>query len=328
MKKLFAVLAAVMTVSAAGTSFTVSAEDSSAVRYYINAADRSAVSDGVRYYGSDTVQIDEEALANGGLTLNLGVYIDDKDKITNSAVAYWRADSEYIKLTNLLNPKETDLPFCYGTINEDGSYSVNSSYTIYTASYENESDKIDENTLALSLFNIKAIGNTTLEVMGGGASDAYPFARFDAVFDSQIPAGIYDIRMLSADSQDSHGGHSQCYRVNTQKDEPVQIEYGTEFTVDKLNVIVGEYEAMGDLNSDSMITASDASAILKAYADNATSGKCSLTGLQLAASDINGDGKVTPSDASMVLGCYAYNATVTQNEKLTIHEYVNWKVNK
>lgn len=328
MKKLYPVLAAVMTASAVCTSFSASAKAADPVRYYINAADRSASAEGIRYYGSDTVQIDAEALSKGDVTLNLGVYIDDKDKKVNSAVAYWRADSEYIKLGNLLYPRDTELPFCYGTFNEDGSYSINKSYTIYTASYENETDKIGNNALSMSLFYQKAINNVPLEVINGGASDAYPFARFDAVFDDQIPHGIYDIQMLTKEKPDSYqGGHSQCY-ISDESGNLEQLEYGTDFTVDDLNIIVGQYDSLGDLNNDKSVTPSDASLILKAYAENATNSKCSLTGLELAATDINGDGKTTPSDASIALACYAYNATVVEGEKMTIHEYIDWKIER
>lgn len=65
----------------------------------------------------------------------------------------------------------------------------------------------------------------------------------------------------------------------------------------------------GDINGDSKIDASDASDILRIYAELSTSGLSAFSKEQLERADVNKDGKVNASDASTVLMYYAYVST-------------------
>ena len=66
---------------------------------------------------------------------------------------------------------------------------------------------------------------------------------------------------------------------------------------------------MGDVDGNGVISASDASLVLKAYSSLATSASSGLTPKQEFLSDVNGDQQVTSSDASAILAEYAKIAT-------------------
>lgn len=67
--------------------------------------------------------------------------------------------------------------------------------------------------------------------------------------------------------------------------------------------------AIGDVNADSVIDASDASAVLKEYAALSTGSDSTFTNEQKAAGDVNGDSIIDASDASTILRYYAYRST-------------------
>ena len=69
----------------------------------------------------------------------------------------------------------------------------------------------------------------------------------------------------------------------------------------------------GDINGDGTVDATDASAVLAAYASISSGQDSPLYTYQESAADVNGDGFVDAVDASMILSYYAY-ASVSEEE--------------
>ena len=77
--------------------------------------------------------------------------------------------------------------------------------------------------------------------------------------------------------------------------------------------------ALGDINGDCTINASDSSAILATYAQLQVGGELTLSEEQIIAADINGDGKLDAKDASDALRYYSYLST---GGELSIEEFL------
>lgn len=77
--------------------------------------------------------------------------------------------------------------------------------------------------------------------------------------------------------------------------------------------------ALGDVNGDNIINATDSSAILSTYALLQTGQECELTAAQIKAADINGDGRLDARDASDALRYYSYLST---GGTLTFEEFL------
>ncbi len=75
----------------------------------------------------------------------------------------------------------------------------------------------------------------------------------------------------------------------------------------------------GDLNSDDIIDANDASLILNEYATVSTNGTKTFTEAMTKAADVNGDGLTDAVDASLILGYYSYTST---GGTATIEDYL------
>lgn len=76
---------------------------------------------------------------------------------------------------------------------------------------------------------------------------------------------------------------------------------------------------IGDVNGDKAVDASDASAVLAAYAAKATGGDMGFTDDMITAADVNADNAVDAVDASNILAYYAYIATGGSG---TVSEYL------
>ena len=83
----------------------------------------------------------------------------------------------------------------------------------------------------------------------------------------------------------------------------------------KLNLVDGAITvgnstfALGDVDGNSIVDASDASAVLAAYAAVQTGGNTPLTADQVKAADVDSNDIVDASDASTILAYYAYKQT-------------------
>jgi len=76
-------------------------------------------------------------------------------------------------------------------------------------------------------------------------------------------------------------------------------------------ISLGSKAALGDVNCDGSVDASDASAVLTAYALSSIGQDSGLTDEQTALADVSGDGSVDASDASLILSYYAYVQTTS-----------------
>ncbi len=77
--------------------------------------------------------------------------------------------------------------------------------------------------------------------------------------------------------------------------------------------------SLGDLNTDGMVDATDASALLIAAANAGSGAESGLTAAQEAAADLNGDGAFDASDASLILMYAAYTGS---GGTMTIEEFL------
>lgn len=86
--------------------------------------------------------------------------------------------------------------------------------------------------------------------------------------------------------------------------------YGYKNTEPEVLADIGlKFHSMGDLDGDTHVDVSDATNILKLYAESAAGIKHdSDTGIDTDAADINRDGKINIEDAKAALKYYAYNA--------------------
>ncbi len=76
------------------------------------------------------------------------------------------------------------------------------------------------------------------------------------------------------------------------------------------------FEGLGDINGDSSIDSTDASTVLKIYADTQTGNQLAMSEKQLLTCDVNRDNIIDASDSSDILGYYAIVSTSS--------EEINW----
>ena len=75
------------------------------------------------------------------------------------------------------------------------------------------------------------------------------------------------------------------------------------------SVLTASAAGLGDVNSDAVINAVDASEILSEYARVSTNQKAKLTDEQKKCADVDKNGNINAVDASQVLSYYAYKST-------------------
>ena len=78
---------------------------------------------------------------------------------------------------------------------------------------------------------------------------------------------------------------------------------------------------LGDINSDGLIDAADASSVLAAYARQSIGKASGFTPMQAVASDVNQDSVTDAVDASVILSYYAYVSTLTSSP-LSIDSFI------
>ena len=91
---------------------------------------------------------------------------------------------------------------------------------------------------------------------------------------------------------------------------PAKTEYDIILNADtyELNIELSGFN-LGDVDENGIVDASDASAVLAAYAAVQTGGNTPLTAKQIKAADVDNNGTVDASDASTILAYYAYKQT-------------------
>lgn len=85
-------------------------------------------------------------------------------------------------------------------------------------------------------------------------------------------------------------------------------------------VYADENYTLGDVNGDSLIDASDASAVLAEYSLLSTGGDGTFKGNQKKSADIDKNGLIDSSDAASILSYYSYTST---GGKLNMQAYIN-----
>ncbi|MBQ8296248.1 MAG: hypothetical protein IJX77_00515 [Ruminococcus sp.] len=315
MKKALSLIVSAIMTAAAIMPVSTSAEEEQYIPLFYFKADET---ENVTVIRDNVIHIPSEALADGDLTVDVSIYIEDEIQEADSskgiyaASAKWRCESDYITLGGLVDPSAstgvtktyttsegetftTDLtPFCYGIIQDDGSLKVK--YVPQLVSLP------ESNSLYFTYTTSNAAANP-FDALGASA-DEFPFAQFSAVIDSETPEGVYEIIFATPDntaadrSVVSHGAVALA-KTNFYSFYPRTKD---------LTIIVGDY-TLGDADNDGNINALDASLVLTAYANTATGKETGLTQLQELAADADGNGRIDAIDASEILGYYAHIAT-------------------
>ncbi|MGN0632034.1 MAG: dockerin type I repeat-containing protein, partial [Ruminococcus sp.] len=176
----------------------------------------------------------------------------------------------------------------------------------------------------------------------GGRSDAYPFVSFDVTIDDDTEEGVYYVGFR----YNSSNGNNLSFIPSEKLDENGYFKDGQFYTMyhypanlgakdpsmyngkknlasaDRINnqenwlkIIVGspeepQQETTGDVNNDGNVDISDATDVLRIYAESAASADSSELILKDASvnADVNGDGVVDIADATLILEMYAKNA--------------------
>lgn len=268
---------------------------------------------------TDIIKVSAEDVANGDVSVRIGMYIDDSSNDIGALRLRWKSDSEYITPGNLLSPlasiyEETEYTLsdgtaftstkpltCFGKVT-NGKYGFQGQFII--------PDKPDEATgrsgTAYSISYQSDMKNAVNWF--DGDSDAYMISDFDAVIKQGTPDGLYKVYYVEPAIKDIDS-------VTEEEWNSVEkgISYGTYYSsakeflpdVKSITIQVGEPSATGDVNQDSIINASDSSLVLSAYASFSSGQGYGLTENQLKLADVNHDGTVNASDASRILEYYA-----------------------
>lgn len=269
---------------------------------------------------TDIIKVSAEDVANGDVSVKIAMYIDDSTNDIGALRLRWKSDSEYITPCNLLSPlvdinEETEYMLSDGTVFTSKKFLscfgkiVNGKYTFQGQFLI--PDKPDDVTgLSETAYSISYQSEMKNAAKWfDGDSDAYMITNFDAVIKQGTPDGFYKIYYIEPAIKDIDS-------VTDEEWNSVEngITYGTYYSNEKdflpdvksITIQVGEPFKIGDVNQDNSIDASDASAVLRAYASFSGGEGYRLTDVQLKCADVNHDGTVDSSDASRILSYYAH----------------------
>ena len=327
MKKLFAVLTAIATMTAMVSAHTVfsSAEEASA-EVYVTISDENGSlvltqeptvvtdidGDGVLTI-NDALYAAHEANYDGGAEAgysasftDYGLSLETLWGVTNGGsygyyvnhVSAWSledaiTDGDYINAfvyTDLTYWSDT---YCYFNVNTQSSAAGESvTLTLYANGY-------DENWNAVTL----PVENATITL--NGEETAYTTDENGAVTLSLDTAGSY---VVSAISETQTLVPPVCVltvgvlaATTTTATASTTMETTTTTAAEESNM-------MGDVDGDEAITIQDASLCLLAYANHAVGNDYGLTDAQFVAADVDEDAEITLQDASFILTFYARNA--------------------
>lgn len=280
MKKLIAVLtSSAVSVCMLASLCTSAASSSDYMPTLYFEADKN---DNIEILKSGSVFINTSKLTADELTLSARVYIEDSKTTAGMVKVKWHSISEYIKLSTITDPITLTgfAPYAEFTTPASMLLSTNTQENFQSVMY----------STGLSTDPMTFTGN---------ASNDYPLAGFDAVIDTAIPAGKYEIAFTTGQRGN---GCDILYRPN-------QIDIEEVFPEGKyaksLNIAVSD-RMLGDVNNSGKIDASDASKVLAEYAELSSGENGRFTEAESAAADTNGDGLISAIDASNILSYYAY----------------------
>lgn len=345
MKKFISAAAALVLAAVPVITLTANAvNDDYKPLFYMTVQDNPAVTQ----VSDNTVKISRDALDKGDVSLNIDVRISDETKKCSFVTAKLRSLSDYIEITDYVNPAlETDtekeytiqtddgvktfstkyLPFCYGSFDEE------------TGEYSNFEILAGEADNGQSFFSAFMNSLDTLPVYTS-ETDYFPLGQFEASVDKDTPDGEYTIQF--ATTENTEGGAlvtTYCFirydmlntsnitlpRVNdlkiivgdpkkpenpTQKPTQAPTQKPTQPATQKPTEPDNTSKLkLGDVNFDGAVNAVDASLVLGAYANVATGKPSGFSDDQVFVGDVNKDNDLNSLDASVILSYYAYTAT-------------------
>lgn len=293
MKRLLALLASTVISGTMLASLSTNAADSS--DYMPTLYFEADQNDNIEVLKSGSIFINTSKLTADELTLNAKVYIDDSSTTAGLVKVKWHSASEYIKLSSATDPITLTGFAPYA------EFTNPSSILVSTNTQENFQSVLY--STGLSTDPMKFTGN---------ASDDYPLAGFEAIINTAIPAGKYEIAFTTGQRGN---GCDILYRPNDI--DIVEVFPEGKYTK-SLNIAVSD-RLLGDVNKSGKIDASDASKVLAEYAELSSGENGSFTAAESAAADTNGDGLVSAIDASNILSYYAY---LSAEGTLSLVEYL------
>ncbi len=300
MKKVVSIISALALTVGMAASFSANAADSSAPTVYFKTKETK----GVEVLSSGNLYVNKKAADANGAVIPAEVYLSDPNAAAGWVCVRWACEKQGLTIQNVKEPSTKP----YKKYNEEGS----SEEIIY------ENVKSDGVKVASALYyddKIPSDGKLKPLQLEGEKSDSYPLAVFDAAVDKSA-AGSYDITVYNKNQ-------SFTYVTYRTGDNP---EYAPDSEKYKLNckefrVNVSD-RLLGDVNNDGKINAVDASEILSAYANVATSKPTGLSAEAEAAADVDGNGKINAVDASNVLSYYAYQSTSNADKSKTLNDFI------
>lgn len=133
-----------------------------------------------------------------------------------------------------------------------------------------------------------------------------------------LTGGIYNISsepyndtFYIPDGNDNPDSFREINYIFTVDGEESQKTWDIVSSEDYVNKVAFhlDYVKLGDVNNDSSIDSSDASAVLAEYAMLSTGGKGTFSSRQKVAADVNHDDTINSSDASNILAYYSASLT-------------------
>ncbi|MCM1132649.1 MAG: dockerin type I domain-containing protein [Ruminococcus flavefaciens] len=296
MKKLSAILSAVV-LTAGMTSALTSNADYVPSLYFVPHAETA--DDG-------TLVLNRADLADGE-TITVDVFIDDESKSCWSVDPKWKCASEYITLDNVIDPQVPYIPYAYAEI-KNGELG-----RIRHVTACGQDRELNTMFFTCDLGTLYTDGSP-LTPYGENTSD-YALTSFDMIISPDIPVGEYDVHFLT---QPEDYADQRCTSVSVRTEEGSVTEIPN---VTSLRIVVKGDALKGDVNGDGMITALDATEVLKAYSAFSTGGESTLDEEQTWCADVNSDGNVDSSDASKILAYYSYLSTA-EGDIVGIEEFI------
>ena len=302
MKKVVSIISALALTVGMAASLSANAADSAAPSVYFKAKETK----GVEVLSSGNLYVNKKAADANGAVIASEVYLSDPNAGAGWVCVRWACEKEGLSLKNLDEPKTKpysnydETPFI--NLDKDNKKVIR--------------EKDVENYKVLSVLYSPA-GNDEIKPLAltGEKSDSYPLATFDAAVDKSA-AGSYDIALYNKNQNFTY----VTYRTGDNPEyAPDNEKY--KLICKELRINVSD-RLLGDVNNDGKINAVDASEILSAYANIATSRPVGLSDEALAAADVNGDRSVNAVDASNVLSFYAYQSTSNADKSKTLNNYI------
>lgn len=170
--------------------------------------------------------------------------------------------------------------------------------------------------LGVSCRVIPGTGNSDNHAWNIAAVDGN-YYYLDPTWDSSANAAKYLFFLRGTDDFDQLSAGNYHSREWTHQSSPLYADYDDGTFEARYPIAAEAYTlpadestyTLGDVDRDSMVNSSDASAVLAAYSQLSTSGNSGLTVAQRLAADVDMNGYIDSKDASFILSYYAFLST-------------------